>query len=69
MGRLRCDRGAAHPVQGHLSQERRDASRRSGDNRVQIDAGRTLIAGSKPTRQGGQRLNPILGDSSVFVNL
>jgi hypothetical protein len=27
--------------------------RRSGGNMFQIDAGRSLIAGSKPTRQGG----------------
>ena len=41
-------------------------SRRSGDNRVQIDAGRSLIAGSKPTRQGGQRFKP---DSRRFVGV
>jgi segregation and condensation protein B len=41
-------------------------SRRSGDNRVQIDAGRSLIAGSEPTRQGGQRFEP---DSRRFVGV
>ena len=42
---------------------------RSGDSRDQIDAGSSLIAGSKPTRQADSALNPILGDSSVSVNL
>ena len=40
--------------------------RRSGGSRDQIDAGRSLIAGSKPTRQGGQRFDP---DSRRFVGV
>ena len=40
--------------------------RLSEGNRVQIDAGRSLIAGSKPTRQGGQRVEP---DSRRFVGV
>ncbi len=38
--------------------------RRSGASRVQIDAGGSLIAGSKPTRQGRQRFEP---DSRRFA--
>jgi hypothetical protein len=53
MGRLRDDGSAAHLMQGHMSQERRYASRRSGGSMFQIDAGRSLIAGSKPTGQSG----------------
>ena len=51
-------------MQGHLSQERRDAPRLSEGNMFQIDAGRSLIAGSEPTRQGGQRFEP---DSRQFA--
>jgi hypothetical protein len=40
--------------------------RRSGGHMFQIDACRLLIAGSKSTRQGGQRFEP---DSRRFVRL
>jgi transposase len=70
MGRLRGDRGAAHPVQGHLSQERRDAfpslRGQQGPDRRRQNAHRGIQANAPGRTALQTRFSAIRRCSSIY---